>query len=121
MAPGTPVLSAAELASLRADVAASLPDTCAIHGFETVEDERGGDEEQPATVKATGVRCLLAPTRVGITGTESGGLYGPMAAKGYTLDTTASVWLGTFPSGRPWPSPTRSSWRPGRRPGSGSR
>src|SRR4051794_26314939 len=99
MARGTPVLSAAELASLRADVAASLPDTCAIHGFETVEDERGGDEEQPATVKQTGVRCLLSPTRVGITGTESGGLYGPMAAKGYTLDTTASVWRGTFAVG----------------------
>lgn len=84
---------------MRADAAASLPDTCTIRGLATVEDERGGDEAIAPPVKATGVACLLAPTRVGLTGTESGGLYGPLASRGFTLDTTASVWLGTFPYG----------------------
>jgi hypothetical protein len=94
------MLSDAELASMRADAEASLPDTCTILRPLRSRDSRGGDDEpQGEATVAAGVACLLAPTQVTITGTESGGMYGPNAGRGFTLDTTASVWRLVVPHG----------------------
>ena len=56
------MLSAAELASLRATVEASLPDTAAIHRPNRVSDGQGEYKEgTPATIAVATVKCRVSP------------------------------------------------------------
>ena len=53
------ILTAAELADARADLAATLPDTCTIVRVTRVQNDSGGWEE--TTVAADTIACRLGP------------------------------------------------------------
>lgn len=62
------MLSAAELAGMRATADRALPDTCTIQRKTAVSDGGGGTTETWAD-HATGIACRIAPASGGETGT----------------------------------------------------
>jgi len=89
-------------ARVQADVTARfLPDTCTILTWLRQRDSRGGDDQRVGApqVRASNVPCCFSPVTATVFGSESGGLYGPTAGRGMTLDTTATIWHLLVPYG----------------------
>lgn len=90
------LLTVAELASARADAAATLADTCSVVGWTTEQNARGNVVNRTEEVRATGVPCRIRRNPIPIFGAESGGVYGRQAE---TIDTSALAFQGLLPWG----------------------
>jgi len=90
------LLTATERASMRADAAATLADTCSVKGWTTERNARGNVINRTEEVRAASVACRIRRNPIPVFGAESGGAYGRQAE---TIDTTALAFQGWLPHG----------------------